>query len=90
MPRKSANVTHFELSPLLEFCDPKNGNCMPTFRDDPLVPSSSALNFYALEDGADIVPKRRHGITILRCVMLQKGADLKYRVYTKEWCGFKS
>jgi hypothetical protein len=56
---------------------------VPTFRDNlygPIFKGEEAffLEFLALEDGIDIVPKRRHRITTLRSVISQKRAGLIY------------
>jgi len=44
--------------------------------DDPEFFLYFFLDFLTLEEGTDVVPKRRRGITILRCVTCKNGAQL--------------
>jgi len=53
-----------------------NGNSLPTFRDNLSVPSS-VIKILTLEDGTDILSrKRRQGITTVTCVIIEKSVVL--------------
>jgi len=51
-----------------------NGNFLPTFRDNPSVPSSRVK----VSKKKKVVPKRRQGITTIHCLITQKSAYLIY------------
>jgi hypothetical protein len=57
---------------LLECYAALGGSTVPTFRDNPLVPSSR------VKKSKKVVPKRRYITTIRRCVISQKRASLEY------------
>ena len=71
-----------EIRALLGYSRALNGNSVPTFQDKLTVPSrvkkykkNGLLDLWRW--GRYVVPKRRYGIAIQRCVKSYKGADFK-------------
>jgi hypothetical protein len=62
-----------EICALLGYCAAYSGNSVPTVRDNLSAPSSRVKKS---KTDRQVFPKRRYGITTLRCVITQKCAHL--------------
>ena len=69
-----------EICAILRYYAAQSGNSVPMFRENLSVLSSRVKKSLTLEDGTEIVLKRRYRITTLRCVIFQKSVGLIYIV----------
>jgi len=65
------NYIKVKVCALLGYYTAYDDNFLPTFRDNPSVPSSRVMI-----SKKKVVPKRRQGITTIHCLITQKSAYL--------------
>jgi len=67
----------------LEFYGAQKGSFLQAFMGQHIGPIFNGHNCLTLEDGTDVVPKRRWETTILCCVKFQQGSDHEWLLACK-------